>query len=53
MPKKIEFICRSCGKAIQVQEDIYKKTYEGQEYCLSCRSGARKEATNEGQQEDK
>lgn len=45
--KKLEFTCKGCGKVIKVQEDIYKKTYEDQEYCLSCRSAA-KEVIHEG-----
>lgn len=36
--KKIKFICQSCKKEIEVQEDIYKKTYKDKSICLSCRS---------------
>lgn len=39
--RKIEFVCKKCGKKIEVQEDIYLKTYAGKDCCLSCRSGVR------------
>lgn len=48
---KIQFTCKKCGKVIQVQEDIYKTTYENQEYCLSCRQAPKQEATNEDTKE--
>ena len=36
--KKIKFTCQKCHKEIEVQEDIYLKTYKDKETCLSCRS---------------
>ena len=39
--RKIEFVCKKCGKKIEVQEDIYLKTYAGKDCCLSCRSEVR------------
>ena len=39
--RKIEFVCKKCGKKIEVQEDIYLKTYASKDCCLSCRSEVR------------
>lgn len=49
--KKIQFTCKKCGKVIQVQESIYKTTYADQEYCLSCRQGAKQEDNHEDTKE--
>lgn len=35
---KIKFICQNCKKEIEVQEDIYEKTYKNRKNCLSCKS---------------
>jgi hypothetical protein len=35
--KKVSFTCEKCKKEIQIQTDIYKKLYEHQKICLSCR----------------
>lgn len=32
------FDCAKCFKSLQLQEDVYKKAYEGHETCLSCRT---------------
>lgn len=36
--KKIEFICKRCGKIIAVYEDIYNNEYKGHETCHECRA---------------
>ena len=44
---KIKFICQNCKKEIEVQEDIYKKVYEYEKICLSCRSIKHEQLNNE------
>lgn len=33
----IQFICKKCGKTLDLENRIYEKAYKNHELCLSCR----------------
>ena len=37
----MKFKCGECKREIEVQPDIFKKAYQGEKHCLSCRPKAK------------